>query len=142
MREILYRAKNAKGEWEYGVPLIGGLNGEVAYITQMHSYNHWVEAETIGQYTGLLDKNGVRIFDGDIIKHHRTLWGEDASDFGIVYWDGDTCRFLRTSKISPSETPTIGGRAAESYEVIGNIFDDLDLAKELGYFDNPRFLEG
>ena len=84
--------------------------------------------ETVGQYTGLTDKNGTKIFEGDILKHHRSLWGKDISDIGVVFWNARTCMFLRTSSRN-SETPQIWQETAEQYEVIGNIHDNPELLK-------------
>lgn len=131
MREILFRGKLKaengelkKGDWVYGdfVTLIDGKE------KHLHIYGKGeVKAETIGQFTGLTDKNGTKIFEGDIVKHHRTLWGADNSDVGIIQWRQTTCKFYRTSKFDTVHIVELWEGASEEYEVIGNIHDNPEI---------------
>lgn len=117
MREILFRGKDISGEWHYGVPLI--FTEDYVCIAQSHSYNKKVEFETLGQYTGLTDKNGNKIFEGDILKER----GDNAiyivcwinAGFEIKDIDLNYCYLLEMGA---------------DKEVIGNIYDNPELLKE------------
>ena len=124
MREILFRGKNFdNGHWTYGTP-ITLKNGE----TYMNfEFMGWIDRtlvipETVGQYTGLTDKNGTKIFEGDII-------GAEDVTFEIR-WRGYVSCFTIYKKDVPYPLAPVEKGIVRNYEVIGNIFD------------NPELLEG
>ena len=126
MREILFRGKNAKGEWEYGVPLITGLHSEIVYITQANSYTYRVEIDTVGQYTGLTDKNGKKIFEGDIGRYKQTDGVKSNGKLiictGAVVYNEKTASFAVDGKY-------FDYFPIKDFEVIGNIHDNPELLK-------------
>lgn len=140
MREILFRGKRIdNGEWVEGgyyvVP--DGEGGAIHRIAvsdcERFEYNDVVvDPSTISEFTGLTDKNGKKVFEGDIVKDNA-VWHEEIpqieSHVNIVgvekgcwiifhdkWWD-----FLYTN--------------ASDVEVIGNIHDDFEL------LDNSELLE-
>lgn len=121
MRDIIFRGKRLdNGEWMYGdlqigdddhIPMIGtvGPGRWVEYIQ--------VAENTIGQYTGLKDRYGDRIWEGDLVEH-----GDEVSE---VFFDTENSCFDFKSSNDP-----FAAQFSCDYEILGNIHD------------NPEFLEG
>lgn len=127
MREILFRGKDPEsGEWHYGYYIKRNDGDRGALILEdyyLESYEI-VKHETVGQYTGLSDKNGVKIFEGDILEGDL----EDRFDPGakwrsIVVWGtfGWMCKGRQT--LPMDEFDILEG------EVIGNIYDNPELVE-------------
>jgi uncharacterized phage protein (TIGR01671 family) len=131
MREILFRGKREdNGAWETGSLIIKRMytrENIVQIGDKMTAYPTPVIPETVGEYTGLADRNGRKIFEGDIIKHFYNPSG-DEYDIGIVKWDSEDCMFFRTSK--EFDDDKILGNYCE-YEIIGNIHDNPELMQEV-----------
>jgi uncharacterized phage protein (TIGR01671 family) len=131
MREILFRGKSLKdNEWTEGYYCrYGHIGKEKDYIIPDYASALWgveVDSNTIGQFTGLTDKNGVKIFEGDIVRHYCKLpvpGGEIGTDRGTIKWDSEECFFFRTSLDGKDKTIS----AKCEYEIIGNIYDNPEL---------------
>lgn len=132
MREILFRGQTRrKGEkvrmdgspvesnWVYG-GIFQGLNRSVIYGYDPIE-KHVVYSDTVGQFTGLTDKNGKRVIVGDIFKTKCNIgvirFREDQATFGFeLWWRG-----------FPDDFATFYELGKPDFEIIGNIHDNPEL---------------
>lgn len=130
-REILYRGKwlpnllsheSTEGvtKWVYGVPMIpSNLNPDVAYmLTEISEIV--VRRDTIGQFTGLHDKHGTRIFEGDV-------FGSEPLRCYVIWHDYGFKMKFRDNRIGLQAFNYMG--LLERSEIIGNIHTSPDLIK-------------
>jgi uncharacterized phage protein (TIGR01671 family) len=133
MREILFRGKRTDtGEWVEGYFCKNRI-ADTCYIAQSEGgdccneyfADYEVIPETVGQYTGLTDCNGKKIFEGDIVKAQDEIWGSPFC-YGItgkIVYD-ESAYFIEPK--NPIESQWLFNECAV-YEVLGNIHDNPEM---------------
>lgn len=126
-REIIFRGMRVGGnEWVYG-DLIHDKNGFPHIVPQNQGFDfdddrfeiYEVITATVGQFTGIRDKNGMEIYEGDICDYRKC---DGKNYYGVVKYHEDGFDFWRNNVIDCS-LRGIGGR---NIEVIGNIHDNRE----------------
>jgi uncharacterized phage protein (TIGR01671 family) len=116
MREIKFRGLNENGTWEY--------TGDTILMDDFWNRVAKGQIKNVGQYTGLKDKNGKKIYEGDIIE---TETSTGVHIFTVKY------DIEKTGYICPyvvdDEYETYIGQLPNSIEIIGNIYENPELLK-------------
>lgn len=125
MRTIKFRGIDAPNDdWVYGSLVIVNDNFHILEDEEdtAHDYNR-VDEETVGQFTGLKDKFGNEVYEGDLLSRNTGLtyqvyWNNNESGFNMknTSWADDDC---------PMNFYNVEGR----FEVVGNIHDNPELNK-------------
>lgn len=129
MREILFRGKRVdNGKWVYGSYIRFRADENAFDAHQIYSYYnnelYDVISKTVGQYTGLKDKNGKKIFEGDICGCFCK-----TQIFEVKYCD-DRCGYFFDECVTSGgckPAPECLGNLRNTIEVIGNIHDNPEL---------------
>lgn len=153
MREILFRGKAINrnegchrteyqnGEWVYG--LVTRLYDEQfknlpAEMTNTNGISGIeIDYKTVGQYTGMTDKNGTKIFEGDILAFDDTDGGKG---FYEAFWDGNSGKFAIAENGNRNYVDDFElferNEWFKWFTVIGNIYDNPEL---VGGEENERY---
>lgn len=132
MREILFRGKEPQGNWVYGCSTQSANNFCISINTEDGCMFAYVKPETVGQYTGLTDKNGKKIFEGDIVTYedaeadyegyHDNVF-VNCGEVRISAWDG----IYFTNRQTVDMDDLYESDTMVDCEIIGNIHDNPEL---------------
>lgn len=139
-REILFRGKSANtGEWVEGFCVQFGETYSNIIIREIGKLNLYgvvpiyeheiVISETVGQYTGLKDKNGRKIFEGDIVRRFNRN-GQEIMSY-VVEWYSDCCMFvLDCIDFDMGFDMDFTVFYGDEFEIVGNIHDNPELVRK------------
>ena len=120
MRTIKFRGKTDSGKWCFGYFLHDGQRGHFVITDGLLEINR-VNPDTVGQYTGLKDKSGKEIYDGDILAHNGEPIGYVVD--GVRGYCFDVIYFSPKYEESWSLYGVVVNDFHGDVEIIGNIHD-------------------
>ena len=126
MHKILFRGKTVKEQWAYG--LLAHI-GNAWYISNKAGVATAYEVipSTVGQYTGLKDKNGTKIFEGDIVQTNKFFLPVGLNAKYVIEYDVEIACFIGTMQKGYVKHFTTFQNDSDQFEVIGNIHDNPEL---------------
>ena len=122
IREIIFRGKRIDtGEWVYGLPFAYQAVLDVEGIETWDGEKHRIDPLTVGQYTGLTDRNGKKIFEGDIVR----CVSDATEHVFVVVWDPEEFGFKATNGKTNYGSSFVYLGNCEEIEIISNLHDNL-----------------
>lgn len=135
MREIKFRGYDGM-DWVFGSAVQYDKNTDTWYMTENNLDNGWLMVGEVGQYTGLIDKHGVEIYEGDILKSHNqnNIVRYEHGSFMVIGLHEDKYErtynhlkyYLVDLTIPDAEGSKYDGVTIR-LEVVGNIHDNKEL---------------
>ena len=119
MRAIKFRGQREdNGEWVYGYYFVG-MNDTHWIVTSEFIFTP-IQKGMVGQFTGLLDKNGTEIYEGDIVREH-------ANDYTPIYQNGIYMAYNVDKINDPYVSTQFNVIWRNGCKVIGNIHDNKEI---------------
>ena len=146
MREFKFRGMGINGGWHIGhlsySPIKTHSTPDVGYYISNSKGCPWayqVRPDTIGETTGLLDKNGKEVYEGDILKslHFVEAIGKKHYLYHVVEWSDGLMGWFARNILSSNHDTGNGNiqlfayvRNCPEIEIVGNIFENVELLKD------------